>query len=278
MREPLSIFIVHRLHGRLRLRLSIAPHNPDEFCADVKDHEGIESVEFTHVTRSLLIRYAGPSIRHQELLVRVALRLSVDYGLAPVRISTTPNPRELSDSALWAGAAIALALAARLGQQTPPPYLDLGAGALTGFAVAEHGWTEFNETGTFDPELISFVYLLNAMARGAVMPAALLTWAASFGRHVIWPATESIELRPTRISQNESGRPQYELVIQNDRLPDDRMKQVGRFVRAAIQSLTNGKADAPNTLLEQIQEISHLHGQIFEGLGGASSGIPVHIR
>ena len=52
-------------------------------------------------------------------------------------------------------------------------------------AVVEHGYQELQVRGSFDPEVMSLVYLINAIGKSNSLQASLLAWAATFGRHIV---------------------------------------------------------------------------------------------
>ncbi|MBZ0254584.1 hypothetical protein K8I31_00885, partial [bacterium] len=144
--------------------------------------------------------------------------------------------------------------------------------------VLDHGWSEYQERGNFDPELVSFAYLINSMIRGTILPAACLTWAAAFGRHLLWPKNESVELRPAMISQDDADAPQYELIIKQSDESNDKMRMLGYVLRSAFGAFFATPSEQQETLLGQIHEISNSHGKVLEGLSDLKVGIPVHIR
>jgi hypothetical protein len=108
----------------------------------------------------------------------------MDFDLLPVCIQTNPEKKVLNEPAYYSGLSILLALFSQFSktQGSAPLYLNWTAGLSTGWAVLDHGWSEYKERGNFDPEVISFVYLANSLIRGTILPAAILTWIASFGR------------------------------------------------------------------------------------------------
>ena len=74
--------------------------------------------------------------------------------------------------------------------------LSLTGSALTQFtrwlstgatlaAVVEHGYQELHVRGSFDPEVMSVVYLINSVGKPGAVRASLLAWIITFGRHLI---------------------------------------------------------------------------------------------
>ena len=52
-------------------------------------------------------------------------------------------------------------------------------------AVIEHGYQELHVRGSFDPEVMSVVYLINSIGKPNTHQASLIAWAMTFGRHLI---------------------------------------------------------------------------------------------
>ena len=52
-------------------------------------------------------------------------------------------------------------------------------------AVAEHGYQELHVRGSFDPEVMSVVYLINSVGKPGAVRASLLAWIITFGRHLV---------------------------------------------------------------------------------------------
>jgi hypothetical protein len=52
-------------------------------------------------------------------------------------------------------------------------------------AVVEHAYQELQLRGSFDPEVMSVVYLINSIGKTNSFQASLVAWAATFGRHLI---------------------------------------------------------------------------------------------
>ena len=52
-------------------------------------------------------------------------------------------------------------------------------------AVVEHGYQELHVRGSFDPEVMSVVYLINSVGKPGAVRASLLAWIITFGRHLV---------------------------------------------------------------------------------------------
>ena len=72
MGEIPVVTVIHKLPGRIRLHLSVAPKDHQRMIASVKDHEGFESMTYTPETRSVLINFDPGCVKREEILIRVA--------------------------------------------------------------------------------------------------------------------------------------------------------------------------------------------------------------
>ena len=57
--------------------------------------------------------------------------------------------------------------------------------AATLTAVVEHAYQELHTRGSFDPEVMSVVYLINAIGKPNGFQASLLAWIVTFSRHLL---------------------------------------------------------------------------------------------
>ena len=69
----------------------------------ILDHGGLQSVDFAPLTRSVLVRFDPHAISEEEIMLRIALHLSLDYETAPVRLLAEPEQHftRLNGSKLW---------------------------------------------------------------------------------------------------------------------------------------------------------------------------------
>jgi hypothetical protein len=278
--EKPRVTLIHTLPGRVRVRLSLRPKDVKKMISAVLNHDGIQSIHFSPITRSVLVRYDHGRVTQQEIVFRIALAISLDYGTVPVRILSEPGRRGTSDSAALSAFLLVAAVLARWKSKERSLVLplELVAGAGTGYAVLDHGWREVRERGYFDPEVLSLGYLVMAFFRGNFLKASVVTWLMTFGRHLLDAPRASIEVRPVEITQEGDTAPRYEVVVGPDMETPNRARfldAVRGFLKYAI---TGGGAHGRHNLMDEFRNVSKLHNEVLEGLGWMSHGIPMRFR
>lgn len=271
------LYIGHALPGRLRLRLSPALRDPARAIRSIKGHEGLHGAAYTPVSQSMLIHYDRHYIVQEEVVLRAALALALDQGAVPVRIVQRKDSPMSSPTALYAGLLIAMAGAMRL-VRIPSEGLarfDWVAAAGTLGAVVDHGYREMRQKGYFDPELLSLAYLVSAFARGNVFSATVVTWLTAFGRHLLESPKPGALVRPIQTSR-PGEEPHYEVVVGADSdVPE------GERALSALQALlryTFTGSTPSGDLLNDFREISKVHDEMVEGLGGMGRHMPIRVR
>lgn len=277
-----TVYVVHELPGRVRYRLSTPARDWADLAAQVLGHEGLEEVQTTPVSRSVLVRFDPDVVAREEIGFRLALAYSLDQGGGPVRLFTRKSAGEMTDSAFYSGVLLLVSLAARLSRQTSPTsqLLDTLAGVGTAGAVIAHGWQEAKRDGAVDPEVFSVVYLLIAMLRsgGAAVPAAAFTWLTTFARHLIQAPTAGVEIKPASIcTENNSGLPSE--VVVSPVVPASGATLALRLISSGLRyAVTGGAAGGTGALVQELTELTKHHGEVLEGLGDLRQGIPVRVQ
>jgi len=273
-----SVTIEHELPGRLRARLSHAVRDLPQLRRMLLGHRGVAQVQYTALSASLLVRYDPAEVSAEEIVVRVAIALSLEQDVA-VRVFSRPRAREMTDTGFYAAVGLLAALAARVLRpyRVLVPALDWLASLTTAGAVLEHGWLEYHRQGNFDPEVLMVTYLLTALLRGNALPAALFTWVATFGRHLARLPAPGVEIRPSEIARKGRQR-QVEVVVAPDRAPPDKMAFFGLIPTLVMNALTGTGATAHASLIDDIKRVAQVHNEVLEGSGGFAQGIPLRIR
>ena len=245
MDSKLVITIIHLLPGRLRLRLSHEPKNVWKMEGTLKNHSGFLNMNYTPLTRSVLIHYDPEEMSVQEIYTRLALALSLDYEAVPVIVLAEPEHHHIPDVAVISAVMLAVTSAMRFfgSKRVLPNYFDTLSLITTGFAVLEHGWEEFRERGSFDPEVLSLGYLLTAFIRGNFLKISAVTWAVTFGRHLFDIHDPGIVIRPVATGESKGKKsPRYEIIIERNHEISDKDKVISALQGLFKYVLTGGVA------------------------------------
>lgn len=274
--NDLGVSIVHRIPGRIRMRLKRPPRSQNEFIYNIKRHDGIVLVDYTPITKSLLVYYNPSVVSSAEIIVRVGIALSLEYENAKVDLERVEKGQPLTGLDYYAAASLFGALISRgfsLGASSIK-MLEYNAGLSTLAAVLSHAWAEVKKEGIYDPEVISVVYLVNSMLKGNFIGASIITWIATFGRHLIAPIEEHCVLEATEFF-GEENKPYVDVMVRQCNL---NQVDANPF---KIMVIGFGKMIGLNhknkmTVFEQIHQMSRKHGNVLEGVGKITT--PVYMR
>ncbi|MDO5378144.1 MAG: hypothetical protein Q4G52_07410 [Clostridia bacterium] len=178
----LHLEVISAIPGRIRLTLEKPIENDSPFWAI----RGVKTCRYNPRIRTLLCLYDKERIGEEELIVRIG---AIYAGLAGTKLLHVKRSEEEGFS-MAASGYLALGCIALDGVMTAAasPLTQvtrwLSAGATLG-AVVEHGYQELHVRGSFDPEVMSVVYLINAIGKTNGFQASLLAWIVTFGRHLI---------------------------------------------------------------------------------------------
>lgn len=280
--DELSVIIQHSLPGRVRLKLTKPPLNWESNNLNITKHEGINSLFYSSVTKTILIYFDTKVITKEEIVMRAALALSVEYNLEPVLIEKRAKDEGLDGMVFFSGGAIIAAAASHLlnvgvvmHATQIRKYLHLLAGASTTIAIMNHARKEIKRTGVFDPELLSIFYLIPSLLKRNVLTVSGITWLASFGRHFIFNSEEHLILRAAKVN-SDSKEPTYDIAITNYKKSigyRDIIKMVPIIIADGFLGLGLGKA----RMLQSMKSVSSSHNYQLEGLEGTNSRILINI-
>ncbi len=275
--KALNIYIIHSLPGRLRLRLSKSPRNIDDFMQNVKKREGIDFIDFNPVTGSILATYKPSFVSTIEIIVRIGIILSLDHDGDEVSLIHQEKGRALTSIDYYAMGSLFAGGISRI--ISPNTYvtrvLAYNAGFSTLFAVLGHAWAEVRRNGLYDPEAISVIYLINSLIKGNFLLAGAVTWLATFGRHITTPATQvcTVEAGETKTTDKQ----EYIEVVIKPVLANAFENNPVKIVVEGLGHVT-GLSSNKNQyhLMEQIQQMSRIHGNVLEGIGNKPG--PVYMK
>ncbi len=178
----LHVTVRHSAPGRIRLSFEKNFPNPEL----LRCIPGVEDLTWNPRILSMLILYDSHKLSEFQLLQQVCGIFALQ--LNPKMIHVRHEEEEgfsLSSAALLAFFSIGLdgmVTSLSLPFSTFSKWLSV---LTTLTAVTEHGWQELNTRGSFDPEVMSLVYLLNSLSTGKTFQASLLAWGLTFGRHLL---------------------------------------------------------------------------------------------
>jgi len=174
--------ILHALPGRLRVHLE-KPVASERCFEQVP---GVLSCRYNPRIQTLLCRYDPDMVSEEKLIQTLAAVYAVSVGADKLHVKRS----EEDGFSMSATGALALAM---IGVDAA---LNLTGSTLTGItkwfstgatlaAVVEHAYQELQVRGSFDPEVMAVVYLINSIGKTNSVQASLVAWAATFGRHLI---------------------------------------------------------------------------------------------
>ena len=181
-RGALHFEILHALPGRLRVRLE-KPVESDEIF---RSAPGLLRCSYNQRIRSLLIEYDPNAVSEDDLIVHLAGLYAVEKQTKLLHIKRS----EEKGFSMGPTGGMALAMIGLDG------LMKLTGAQLAGFsgwfstgatlaAVVEHGYQELQTRGSFDPEVMSIIYLINSIGKTNTFQASLLAWVVTFGRHLV---------------------------------------------------------------------------------------------
>ena len=188
--------IVHNLPDRVRLHFSVPPTSPETLCRQLMKDKRFQQASYSKVSQTIVIAFDHKEIELLHIFKMIAIALADQYNRQPIYVR--PNDTYRFTLATRVSALLILsAMATRL--LTPLSLAGKIAGwaavGTTAAAVVEHAYIEIKRTGSFDPEALSIVYLINSAGMGHHVRGSLFTWLASFSRHLIrFPFLDGLKL------------------------------------------------------------------------------------
>ena len=174
--------VLSAIRGRLRLQFETAFASDEPF----RRVPGVLSCRYNPRIRTLLCEYDPDAISEEKLIVRLgaAYAAQTDAGLLHIK-HCEEKGFSMAPSGYLALFFIGLDGALSLTGSALTQFTRWLSTGATLAAVVEHGYQELHVRGSFDPEVMSVVYLINSVGKPGAVRASLLAWIITFGRHLI---------------------------------------------------------------------------------------------
>jgi len=277
MNLNLSVTLLHELPGRIRTKLSVPPADLHRFEKALVSHDGLESVQYNSVSKSLLVKYKIGHLTTEEILLRSAIALSMEHNYQAVKVRLGDDNEVMTDAAILAGLTLLAAGGFQLANKAGGPiWLTRASGVAVALAVGEHGWREARAHGYVHPEVLSVAYLFASWIRGNILRGAAVTWIASFGRHVLQGPEKSIDVRPINKYYNENEPRTYQISLVPHKSQRTPLLQLAHSMIGMFG--LGGSSGSGDSLYEEIQNMAQAHDKVLEGLDLQPNGIPLTFR
>jgi len=272
----LSITILHRLDNRIRINFSDPIRNFEKLKFLVMEHEGIETFDYTPVTRGLLVQFDNDKVNLQEILIRTAVAYSLENDLGPVKISQKGKKDFITAKGAFAGISIITAfilsyLSKNVALISAMKWISAGT---TTAAVIEHAAFDYRIKGSVDPEVLSLGLLANSIINNKkiLLPSAL-TWVSTFGRHFSKNENEGILLEVSK-RKEENNKAFYHINVSKLKNKGNLADLLNQFAESFLSS----EAGFKNTIFEGAQEMVKSHDNFIEGIGEKVNGMVLNFN
>lgn len=266
--QNLVITIVHNLPGRIRLSLTWPPKDIKKLEDDVKKHEGIHSIFYSRITKSVLVYYNPAQIEPTEVIMRLAIFMSVEYDMKKVILSNENKIAGLNKLEYYSLISLIISWTAK-GLKLPydiQSLLNYNSGLSSISAVLYHAWLEIKKCGIYDPEVVSVVYLINSIVKKDFLLASTLTWFIAFGRHLFREQNENVILQAFRTQDKDGNRTYYDVAIKPEVNISNSFTLLKAFMKSVTKFLGITIKEDNVFLMKQIQKVSKVHEYILEGM------------
>jgi hypothetical protein len=263
------------------LRLSHSPQAADKIQYVILSHPGVLSAVYTGLTMSLLVHYDPVKIKPEEIILRAALSLSVDYQVRPVVIKSSNATAPISALPIISGMSLVMAhtLFLRPLKAKPSSVLQIICGLSTAAAVSEHIYLDFKAKGGFHPEVLSIGYLLSSFLRGNILKGATTAWIMTFARHLIEPPAKilKLEARATDPACDEQQCEYEAKIVKELTVQGGAMGMLSHLPGLLLGMYTDKQLTTEDRIFREIQKISSEHNDVLEGLEQAQHGIRLQV-
>ena len=178
----LHLEVLSAMPGRIRFQLE-KPIKSDVPFLGIK---GVTRCRYNPRIGTLLCEYDPEVISEEQLIVRLGAAYAAQTDASLLHIKRSEEEGfSMAPSGYLALLCIGLDGALSLAGSPLTAFTRWLSTGATLAAVVEHGYQELHVRGSFDPEVMSVVYLINSVGKPGAVRASLLAWIITFGRHLV---------------------------------------------------------------------------------------------
>ena len=200
-----EVDVVFSIPGRLRLRVHGPAHDPRKMLNNIKNESKIDRATYNSASKTFVLEYKPEVTDLNKLILNFCGEYSKDVKISRIKV----NYKLRKGVGMGYSSAVSLALilldlgvnVLGAGTGTTSSYKSfirwLALGSTMG-AIFEHGYKELSENGAFDPEVMSIMYLFNAIHNGTATDTTTglytpsIAWLLTFGRHILARRNRSV--------------------------------------------------------------------------------------
>ncbi len=180
--KALHLEVLSALNGRIRFQLE----RPVASAAPFRRIPGMRDCRYNPRIRTLLCEYDPEILSEEQLIVRLGAAYAAQTNARLLHVRRSEEEGfSMAPSGYLALLCIGLDGALSLAASPLTAFTRWLSTGATLAAVVEHGYQELSVRGSFDPEVMSVVYLINSVGKPGAVRASLLAWIITFGRHLV---------------------------------------------------------------------------------------------
>lgn len=212
-----TIVVVHKIKNRIRFKLSHSLRNIKLVENEFVNREGIKKFIYNDMTKSIVVEYNSELIKEEELIMRIIVMYSKNYGLTNIRLVYNSKKKSVPPMAYYSLLTFLIGGISKYIHMNKKmlEFVNWSVVGTTIGAIVEHASREINEKGYFDPEVVSVMYLINSVGKGKFLIPSMITWFATFGRHILGMSYRRniIEVRKFK---NKNLEDYYDIIVNPD--------------------------------------------------------------
>lgn len=236
-----TILMLHKLDGRIRVKISHPIIDIKEAEKFIKKADGITYVRYNERIKSLLIKYNPSIITMENVIIKIAIFMSNTYGFSKVKFISDCHK---SDMPLLSYYSLISILGANIIKYLNPgnqvqEFINWIATGTTIGAIGEHAYIEMSSKGTIDPEVMSIMYLINSVGKGNMINASLITWITTFGRHILQKSHEVFIIKIEKMKVKCGDDDCYDISVLPTVIQDNKIDSFKLFAQEIIETQNN---------------------------------------